>query len=66
MSQQEFQDLVVNALPGHVDRTASSAVVQLQVGAVEEEKPGRIVAAMEGGEEERRLALTEKQSFYNK
>ena len=60
MSQQELQDLVVHALSGHVDRTASSPIAQLQVGTVEEEESGRIIATMDGGEEERRLALPEE------
>jgi len=61
VSQQQLQDLVVGALAGRVARTAPSAIVQLQVAPVEEEESGRIVATVEGGEEERRLALhTEK------
>lgn len=63
VSQQEFQDLVVHGLAGHVDRTATPPVVQLQVGAVKEEEPGRVVAAVEGGEEERRLSLRGKKIY---
>lgn len=62
VGQQELQDLMVHALPGHVDGTTPSAVVQLQVGAVKEEEPGCVIAAMDGREEERRLTLTENES----
>lgn len=57
MSQEELQDLVTHAIPGHVDRTASSAIGQLEVGTVKEEESGRIIATMEGGEVESCLAL---------
>lgn len=60
VSQEEFQDLVMYAFSGHVYWTASSSIVQLKVGTMEEEEPGRIIAPMEGGKEERRLALPEK------
>lgn len=62
MSQEELHDLVMHAFSGHVDRTASSAVVQLQVGTVKEEESGCIIATMDGREEERCLTLWEKQS----
>lgn len=64
VSQQEFQHLVVHGFPGHVDWSTTPPVVQLQVGAVKEEQPGRVVAAVEGGEEERRLPLREKNIKY--
>lgn len=47
----------MHALSGHVYRTTSSAIVQLKVGTMKEEKSGCVIAAMDGGEEERRLAL---------
>lgn len=61
MSQEELHDLVMHAFSGHVDRTTSSAIVQLEVGAVKEEESGCIIATVNGREEERRLALWEKQ-----
>lgn len=57
VSQEEFQDLVLHGLSGHIDGTAPSAVVQLWVGAVKKEKPGGVVATVEGGEEEGCLSL---------
>lgn len=60
VSQQELQDLVVHGFSGHVHRTATSPVVKLQVGTLKEEKPGGVVAAVQGREEERRLALRRK------
>lgn len=50
----------MHALSGHVYWTTSSAIVQLKVGTMKEEKSGCVIAAMDGGEEERRLALPEK------
>lgn len=50
---------MAHALSGHVDGTTSSPVMQLKVGAMKEEQSGRIIATMEGGEEERCLALQE-------
>lgn len=50
----------MHALSGHVDGTTSSAVIQLKVGTMEEEKSGGIIAAVEGGEEKRCLTLSEK------
>lgn len=48
---------MTHAVPGHVDRTASSAIVQLEVGTVEEEESGCIIATMEGSEVESCLTL---------
>lgn len=50
----------MHALSGHIDRTASSPIVQLEVGAMKEEESGRIITTMDGGEEERCLALRGK------
>lgn len=47
----------MHALSGHVDRSPPPSIVQLKVGAVKEEKSGGVIATVEGGEEERRLAL---------
>lgn len=54
---------MTHALSGHVDRTTSSAVMQLKVGTVKEEKSGGIITAMEGGEEKRCLTLVVLQVY---
>lgn len=60
MSQEEFQHLVMHALSGNVDRTSPSPIVQLKVGTIKEEESDRIIATMEGREEESCLPLPEK------
>lgn len=50
----------MDAFSRHVDRTTSSAVMQLQVGTMKEEKSGGIIATIKGREEKRRLTLEEK------
>lgn len=62
MGQQELQDLVVQTFPGHVYGAAPPTVVELQVGTVEEQEPGGVVAAIEGRQEKRRLTLVVKYS----
>ena len=59
MSQQQLQHLVMHALTGHVKGTTPPPVMKVYIGAVEQEQPGGVVAAMEGREEQRSLALRE-------
>lgn len=63
MSEQELQDRTVQSLPGDIDRTAPSTVRQLLIGTVQEQEPGRFVAAVKGGQEEGRLALKRTKSM---
>lgn len=51
---------MMHALSGNVDRTSPSPIVQLKVGTIKEEESDRIIATMEGREEESCLPLPEK------
>ena len=50
----------MHALSGHVDWTATPAVVQLLIGSIEQQEAGGVIATVEGGQEQGSLALVEK------
>lgn len=55
---------MVQALPGHVDWATPPAVVQLLVGAVEQQEAGGVIATVDGGQEQSSLTLEEKETFF--
>lgn len=52
----------MHALSGHVHWTTSSTIMKVKVGTMKEEESARIIATMEGGEEECCLTLPERLS----
>lgn len=48
VSQEEFQHLLMQTLSRHVCGFPPSPIVQLKVGAVEQEESGRVIATVDG------------------